>query len=166
MSLSGFSLLTCQASSLARGRASPKPRCTWHHPSPMPSLGAGHTQPLEGLLFMLESPCCLVPLTWYFLTPFLPLTSWLCLLSIKNPRDVAHIPLGPSALKEDCMQIFSCTIISTETSNQMAMFLGLAEQNWLFGIKQAGTELRDCLLLPEIPDCCSEAAGHMGQGLF
>ena len=68
-------------------------------------------------------------------------------------------------LKEAHMQVFSRTIISTGTSNQMATFLGLAEQNWLFGIKQAGTELRDHPPLPEIPDHCAEAAGHMGQGL-
>lgn len=63
------------------------------------------------------------------------------------------------------MQIFSRTIISTGTSNQMATFLGLAVQNWLFGIKQAGMELWDRLPLPEIPDRCTEAVGHMGQGL-
>lgn len=114
---------------------------------------------------MLESPCCPIPLTRCFLTPFLPLTSWPRLLSIKNPRDAAHIPLGAPVLKEAHMQIFSHTIISAGTSNQMAMFLGFALQNWLFGIKQAGTELRDCLPLPEIPDRCAEAAGHMGRGL-
>lgn len=114
---------------------------------------------------MLESPRCPVPLTRCFLTPFLPLTSWPRSLSIKNPRDVAQIPLGAPVLKEAHMQIFSHTIISAGTSNQMAMFLGLAVQNWLFRIKQAGTELRDCPLLPEIPDRCAEAVGHVGQGL-
>lgn len=84
---------------------------------------------------MLEAPCCPIPLTWCFLTPFLPLTSWPRLLSIKNPRDIAHIPLGATVLKEAHMQIFSRTIISTGTSKQMAKFLGLAVQNWLFGIK-------------------------------
>lgn len=69
-------------------------------------------------------------------------------------------------LKEALTQIFSHTIISTETFNQMAMFLGLAVQNWFFRIKQAGIEIWDHPSLPEIPDCCIKAAGHKGQGLF
>lgn len=100
---------------------------------------------------MLECPCCPVPLTWCFLTPFLPLTPWPLLLSIKNPRNVAHIPLGDPVLKEAHMQIFSCTNISTETSDQMAAFLGLTVQNWLFKIKQPVTQLCDHLPAPEIP---------------
>lgn len=114
---------------------------------------------------MLECPRCPIPLTWCFLTPFLPLTSWPLLLSIKNPRNMAHIPLGAPVLKEAHMQIFSCTNISAETSDQMAAFLGLAVQNWLFKIKQAVTELCDHLPVPEIPDHCTEAAGYMGQDL-
>lgn len=63
------------------------------------------------------------------------------------------------------MQILSRTIISAGTSNQMATFLGLAVQNWLFRIKQDGVGVWDCLLLPEIPGCCVEVVGHSGQGL-
>lgn len=113
---------------------------------------------------MLECPRCPIPLTWCFLTPSLPLTSWPRLLSIKNPRNVAHIPLGDPVLKEAHMQIFSCTNISAETSDQMAAFLGLAVQNWLFKIQQTVTELCDHLPVPEIPDHCTEAAGYTGQG--
>lgn len=68
-------------------------------------------------------------------------------------------------LKEAHMQILSCAIISAGTSNQMATFLGLAVQNWLFRIKQDRIGVRDCPLLPEIPGHCVEVVGHRGQGL-
>lgn len=127
MSLSGFTPLTCQAScSRARASLCPAHATAWSQPH----------RAFGGQLFVPQSLHCPGPLTQCFLTPFLPLTSWPCLLSIKNPRDVA--PSGSPRARRDPHANTYRSIISAGASNQMAAGLAPAVHNWLLSATGQG----------------------------
>lgn len=151
MSLSGFTPLTCQAS------CSHEPELPCAQPTPLP--GVNHTEPLPGVnhtALHAPDPPFPGPLTQCFLTPFLPLASWPCLLSIKNLRDVA--PSGSLSTKRGPHASIYQTIISAGASNHMAAGLGPAMHNWLLSRTRQGQSSR-ISYGPKTPHQGSRACG-------